>query len=64
LTGSAQAVEHVVHHRNNMVFSNGKASIKNSISFLQNYLVTLQNIAKGKARLIEKVKQSCSKKQK
>jgi hypothetical protein len=24
----------------------------------------LQNIAKGKARLIEKVKQSCSKKQK
>jgi hypothetical protein len=54
----------VLHHRNNMVFSNGKASIKNSISFLQNYLVTLQNIAKGKARLIEKVKQSCSKKQK
>jgi hypothetical protein len=32
-----------------VIFGEGKDSIENSISFLQNYLVTLQNIAKGKA---------------
>jgi hypothetical protein len=31
------------HHRNNVIFGDGKASIQNSISYLQNYLATLQN---------------------
>jgi hypothetical protein len=36
------------HHRNNIIFDDGKSSIQNSISFLQNYLVTLQNLKKCK----------------
>jgi hypothetical protein len=39
-----------------VIFGEGKDSIENSISFFQNYLVTLQNIAKGKATLDRKGK--------
>jgi hypothetical protein len=35
------------HHRNNIIFSEGKVSFKNSISFLQNFLATSQNLKKG-----------------
>jgi hypothetical protein len=28
------------HHRNNIIFGNGKASLQNSINFLQSYLAT------------------------
>jgi hypothetical protein len=35
------------HHRNNIIFYKGNASIENSIRYLQNYLATLQGIANG-----------------
>jgi ribonuclease HI len=35
------------HHRNNIIFDNGQASVDNSIRFLQNYLTTFQGIAAG-----------------
>ena len=35
------------HHRNDIIFDKGDASIDNSIRFLQNYLASLQNIAHG-----------------
>jgi hypothetical protein len=35
------------HHRNNIIFDKGDASITNSIRFLQNYRNTLQDIASG-----------------
>jgi ribonuclease HI len=35
------------HHRNNIIFDKGDASVNNSIRYLQNYLATLQGIAKG-----------------
>jgi hypothetical protein len=35
------------HHRNTIIFGDGKVSIQNSIIFLQNYLATLQNMKKG-----------------
>jgi hypothetical protein len=35
------------HHRNNVIFSDGKASVQTSICYLQNYLATLKNLGKG-----------------
>jgi hypothetical protein len=36
------------HHRNYIIFDKGNASVDNSISFLQNYLDTLQGVASGR----------------
>jgi hypothetical protein len=35
------------HHRNNIIFDDGLASVQNSISFLQNYLTTTQSLNAG-----------------
>jgi hypothetical protein len=44
------------HHRNNIIFSDGKNSIEHSISHLKNYLVTLQNLPKGNMMIDKKAK--------
>jgi hypothetical protein len=44
------------HHRNKLIFGNGKASIQNSINYLQNYLATLHNLEKGSYKIDSKGK--------
>jgi hypothetical protein len=51
------------HHRNNVIFSDGKASVQTSICYLQNYLATLKNLGKGSLSLIGKGRQSWNKAQ-
>jgi hypothetical protein len=44
------------HHRNNLIFGDGKASIQNSVNYLQNYLATLHNLEKGSYKIDRKRK--------
>jgi hypothetical protein len=44
------------HHRNNIIFDKGDASVENSIRFLQNYLYTLQGLASGMCKVDRKGK--------
>jgi ribonuclease HI len=44
------------HHRNDIIFGKGDASVENSARFLQNYLCTLQGITKGEVTLDRKGK--------
>jgi ribonuclease HI len=51
------------HHRNNIIFGDGKASIQNSINFLQSYLATLQKLKKGELVVDRKGKGKIDQKQ-